>query len=298
MELILLLVFILTFLVSSRVLERITSKSHMADNRTNIYAKIKGENEKKRNKSIDILKKVDKQLYFKKIIPSWTGLFILSILITRNFIFAILLSMVLCACVYIYFRLMKQIKRKEIFVFQFREALISMSNSLKAGSTLQGAIQRCRVDLENTLRNKDEKPMLIELEIMTNEINMGNSLSEVLLKFQERNPIEEVDNFVNAAIITERTGGNLSEVMVNVCGMIGDRIEIKREIQSLTAAKRGESRILTIAPIVILPAMLFISPSYLKPMYDTLLGKGLMALAFVLIIANYIIGKKIMDIKL
>ena len=140
--------------------------------------------------------------------------------------------------------------------------------------------------------------MLTELELMVSEINMGNNLAEILLGFQERNPIEEVDNFVNAAIITERTGGNLSEVMVNVCDMIGDRIEIKREIESLTAAKRGESKILTIAPLVILPAMLFISPSYLKPMYDTLLGKGLMALASVLIIGNYILGKKIMDIKL
>jgi tight adherence protein B len=298
MEAIIVVVFLLAFLIISLVFELVTSKNHVADKKDNVYDRMRGEEHVKRRYRKELLNKVDKKFYLKKILPSWVGLFLISILLTRNIALAILLSLVLLAGLIVYFKLMKQIKRKEVFVRQFREALISMSNSLKAGTTLSTAIERCKTDLENTLRNQAEKPMLTELELMVSEINMGNNLAEVLLGFQERNPIEEVDNFVNAAIITERTGGNLSEVMVNVCDMIGDRIEIKREIESLTAAKRGESKILTIAPLVILPAMLFISPSYLKPMYDTLLGKGLMALAFVLIIGNYILGKKIMDIKL
>lgn len=298
MNLILVIVFILAFILANWLIAFIASKHFIAANMFNTYTVIRGNKKREKNRGEKLFAKFDKNLYLKKILPAWFALFLLLSFITKSILLALVLSIVLCCGVYIYIKLTKQIKRKEIFVYQFREALISMSNSLKAGITLPAAIKRCKEDLTNTLRNKEEKPMLLELEIMVNEINMGNNLSDILLKFQERKQIEEVDNFVNAAIISQRTGGNLSEVMVNVCGMIGDRIEIKREIESLTAAKRGESKILTIAPLIILPAMIIISPSYLKPMYETLSGKCLMALAFVLIISNYILGKKIMDIKL
>lgn len=301
MNLILIIVFVLAFILFNWLLEVLNARNSLPIDMIRIYDRMKGEDnntKKSRIKRLNIFKKIDKQIYLKRIIPSWLGLYLACWFLLKNLLVALPLSFILYFALHMYQKLMKQIKRKELFTYQFREALISMSNSLKAGVSLPSAIERCKNELTNTLRTQAEKPILKELEIMVNEIRMGKSLAEVLSSFQQRMQMEEVDNFVNAAIITEKTGGNLSEVMVNVCTMIGDRIQMKREIESLTAGKRSESRILTIAPLLIIPALALLSPSYLKPMYDTFLGKMLMSIAFMLLIANFIIGKKIMNIKL
>lgn len=301
MEIILITVFILAFLVSSWLLELLDSHNGFPVYMGDAYARIRGDDStgrKRKLRNLQTVRRISRNISWKKVLPVWTVLYLASLVLVRNLLIAFFFSLMLYLALHMYRKVTGQIKRKELFIYQFREALISMSNSLKAGASLPAAIGRCKTELSNTLRIQPEKPMLRELEIMVNEINMGKSLAEVLGSFQKRMNLEEVDNFVNAAIITEKTGGNLSEVMVNVCTMIGDRIQMKREIESLTAGKRSESRVLTIAPIIILPALALLSPSYLKPMYDTLLGKSLMVLAVMLLVTNYIVGKKIMNIRL
>lgn len=297
MGLILVIVFIVTFIIFNWIIEVLVSKNSLVTNTSSTYEIIKGEKSRRKETRYRIINKIDKKI-LKKILPIWLAFYIVTYLLFKSLLVAFVMSSILCFAVSLYKKIYKQIKRKEVFIYQFREALVSMSNSLKAGASLQVAIERCKNELTNTLRNQTNRPMLKELEILVNEINMGNNLSEVLMGFRERAQLEEVDNFVNAAIITEKTGGNLSEVMVNVCTMIGDRIQMKREIESLTAGKRSESRVLTIVPFIMIPLLATLSPSYLKPMYETLLGKVLMAFAVLLLVANFIIGKKIMDIKL
>lgn len=194
-------------------------------------------------------------------------------------------------------RMMKSSKRREeIFTYQFREMMFSVSNSLKAGASLQKALERSLIDLGEIYKNQIEKPVLEELEIIIYEIKVGKSIDEALIDFRDRVKLEDVNSFVNAAIITNKTGGNLTEVMNNVAQIIGDKIQIKREIVTLTAAKRSEAKLLTFMPIGLVSILFFVSPSYMEPMYQTLIGKLLMVFGTLLIVANYFIGKKIVDI--
>lgn len=188
-------------------------------------------------------------------------------------------------------------KRKELLNIQLREALQSISNSLKAGSSLQSAIERCLEDVKRVLKGQPEKPIVEELEIIVYELQLGKSLDEALIAFQNRADLEDVTTFVNAAIITKEKGGNLTEVMANVCEMIGDKIQIRREIMTMTAGKRAEAKLLTFAPVVLVLVLSVLSPSYMKPMYETLVGKIMMITGIVLLLINYFIGKKIIDIN-
>jgi tight adherence protein B len=67
---------------------------------------------------------------------------------------------------------------------------------------------------------------------------------------------------------------------------------------TLTAAKRMEATILSIAPAFFLIALSLLSPGYIQPMYETVLGKFLLGVGFILLIANYIIGKRIIKIDI
>jgi len=290
--------FVLIIIMCDLTINIIAQNTQISTNTKRAYLRIRGEKKSKINSLYIKIAIKNKEYHLKQILFLWIALLVVFFILLKNLVIAFFVSVILCSCYLVYKKIKHQIKNKEALIFQFREALISISNSLKSGANLSTSIERCKNELTHTLKEQVEKPMLKELEIMVNELNLGNSASWVLNNFKERVKIEEVENFVNAAIITEKTGGNLAEVMENVCIMIGDRIQMKREIESLTAGKRNESRVLTIVPLIMIPLLAILSPSYLRPMYETFFGKVLMAIGVILLVANLIIGKKIMDIEL
>ncbi len=189
-------------------------------------------------------------------------------------------------------------KKRERLNIQFRDAMMSVANSLRAGNSLQTAIERCQEDLARIYRHEKNCPIIAEWEIMISELKLGKPLDEVLHSFKDRMDMEDVDTFVNSANIIMRKGGNMTEVLGNVATTIGDRIEVKRDIQTLTAGKRSEAKLLTLMPIVLVGIIMMLSPDYLAPMYDKPLGKMLAALGFLMLIANYFIGKSIINIDI
>jgi len=265
-----------------------------------IYAELRGE--KRENKRMVRKKrkyspiKMDMKSYIKYAIPAVTGIFIFCLLFLRS----IPASVAACLFGFFYPRYIIQNKirkRKELLNIQLREALYSISNSLKAGNSLQSAVERSVEDTRRVLKTQIDKPMVEELELIVYEIQLGKTLEEALISFRNRTDMEDIDTFVNAAIITREKGGNLTEVMANVSEAISDKIQIRREIMTLTAGKRSEAKLLTFMPIAMVVLLSFSSPAYMKPMYETLLGKSLMIVGLILLAANYIIGKRIIDIK-
>lgn len=188
-------------------------------------------------------------------------------------------------------------KKKSVFELQFKDAMQSLSNSLKSGSSLQVSMEKCLEDLNRIYKHKKIKPVVDEWEIIVSDIKLGKSINDVLIDFRNRAMTEDVDTFVNSAVIINEKGGNLTEVLANVTQIISDRIEVKRDILTLTAGKRSEAKILSFMPVVLVGAIMLLSPKYLEPMYDKPLGKLLAAFGLILLLINYIIGKKIIDIE-
>ncbi|MED4876227.1 type II secretion system F family protein [Anoxybacillus geothermalis] len=192
----------------------------------------------------------------------------------------------------------KREKLKEAFILQFRDAILSIANSLKAGASLQTALMRCQYDLEKQIGKKKLKPLLIELEKLNNNIKFGLSVDEALLRFKEQNDYEEVQQFIDATLITKSKGGNLTEVIENISQMISDKITIQQEIKLATAQKRMEARILTIMPIALVFLIMLLNPSYLAPMYQSWFGTTLLFLAALMLIFNYFVARAITSIKI
>lgn len=192
----------------------------------------------------------------------------------------------------------RQKKRKDILNIQFRDALQSVSNSLKSGNSLTKSLERCLYDMQRLYKYQLDKPIIDEWEIIVSDLRIGRPVKDVLRDFQNRAMLEDVDTFVNAVIIINEKGGNLTEVLSNVAEVIGDRIEVKRDIMTLTAGKRMEAKMLTFMPIVLVGLLSLISPDYMKPMFDNFFGKLLASLGVIMLLANYFIGKQIIDIEL
>ncbi|MFZ5353639.1 MAG: type II secretion system F family protein [Bacillota bacterium] len=293
---------IICFIATNIVLDKLFGYQIRPNHLSAYYCEVKGE-EKKRKRKIKTKHKkakpikLDAKNYIKYALPAVLLVFIFCYTFIRSTTFAFILSPL--GLLYPQYIInMKIQKRKELLNIQFRDMLQSVTNSLRAGNSLQGAIERSLEDVKRLLKMQLDKPIIEELETINYELQIGKNLDEALISFRDRVNMEDVDIFVNAALITKEKGGNLTEIMANVSETISDKIEIKREIVTLTAGKRAEAKLLTFMPLGLVLFLSFVSPSYMRPMYETLLGKFMMAIGLVLLICNYVIGKKIININI
>jgi tight adherence protein B len=187
-------------------------------------------------------------------------------------------------------------KRDKMVNIQFRDALNAIMASLKSGLSMNSAIIKVPEDLTKIHAIYKEKVILKEFMAMRDDLNMGVSLDTALISFRERLKSEEVDDFVNSVIILKRKGGNLVEVMQNTIGMISDKMALKAEIEIITAAKRGEAKVLTLMPIVVVVGLSLVMPNYIRPLFEGF-GNVLSMIAFTFLVINHFVGEKITDIK-
>ncbi|TMW70679.1 type II secretion system F family protein [Alteribacter natronophilus] len=225
------------------------------------------------------------------------ALFLGGLVFFRSALFALLFS--LLALFYPRFR-RKALsdKRKKIFITQFRDAMNSISNSLRAGASLQVALKRCESDLTKELITQKDKPVLEEITGINHDIEFGMSIDQALRQFKEKMQLEDVDQFVDAILVTRAKGGNLTQVTRNTAERISDKIAIQQEIQLGTAQKRAEAKVLTIFPVVMALLLMLTNPTYMQPMYESFIGNFFLFLAGLMLVANYVIGRKVTNIDL
>ena len=187
-------------------------------------------------------------------------------------------------------------RRKVIFLNQFRDAMYSIASSLRAGASLQIALKRCEDDLRKEHITQKEKPMIEEISQINYDIEFGKSVDQALRTFKERMDLEDVSQFVDSILITRSKGGNLTKVTQNTSERIADKISIQQEIQVATAQKRSEAKILTFFPLVIVLVLMMVNPEYMRPMYENIVGSFMLFIAALMLVANYLVGKKVTDI--
>ncbi|MFB4159391.1 type II secretion system F family protein [Geomicrobium sp. JSM 1781026] len=187
-------------------------------------------------------------------------------------------------------------KRNDLMLMQFREAILSLASSLKAGSSLQIAFKRCERDMARELQLQKDKPMLDALEKINRDVQLGTPIEQVLIDFKNSYPIEDLNQFVDAIIMTRSKGGNLADVIQNTAVSISDKIMIHQEIKLATTQKKMEANILTFMPVMLLVVLLVLNPDYMQPMYETTFGTLLLFLAVLMLIVNFFIGRKITHI--
>lgn len=188
-------------------------------------------------------------------------------------------------------------RRRQLLSDQFKDALSSISASIRAGNSLITAFERVVPDLERILRGQAETPVIEEMSCIIREIRLGSSLEEALVRFRDRAGLEDVSDFVNATLLCRVRGGNLTEVIGTTAQIIADKIAVRHQMKVLTSGKRMEFWLLTLAPPGMVGFLAVSSPDYLKPLVDTFFGQALVALAILLLAGAYLIGRRIVDLE-
>ena len=86
-------------------------------------------------------------------------------------------------------------------------------------------------------------------------------------------------------------------IIKNTAGQISDKIDVKREIDTLLAAKRYEFRVMAVIPYVIIAYMTLSFPEFMDCLYNNILGTGVMSICLGIYFAAYALGAKLVEIE-
>ncbi len=187
-------------------------------------------------------------------------------------------------------------KRKNQLTLQFKDMLYSLSSALAVGKSVESGIKDALTDLQ-VIYPDPQTDILQELEYILRGIGMNNTIESMFSQFAQRAHLEDIDNFVDIFVTCKRTGGDLMEVMRSTSNTIGEKIEVKQEIETTISGKKYEFNFMMMLPVVMVLFLTVTSGEYMKPVFTELAGRMAMTVAIFIFVLAYLVGSKIMKIR-
>lgn len=195
----------------------------------------------------------------------------------------------------LYFRMLKQKKQercREELTLQFRECILSVAASLKAGYAVENAFMESRSDME-LLYGKNSL-IYQELELIRRGLVINITLEEQLFHLADRSDSEEIGQFARVFSIAKRNGGNLSEIITSSSELIGQRLDAKCEMQTMLSGRQMEQKVMKLMPFAVLGYIGISYPGYFDMLYHNWQGAAIMTGCLALYLSAYVLGEKIL----
>lgn len=196
----------------------------------------------------------------------------------------------------LYFRQLQVNRAKlarEELTMQFKECILSVAASLKAGYAVENAFVESRNDMK--LLYGEQSAIYVELEHIRRGLVINITLEELLADLAERSASEEILQFASVFAIAKKSGGRLPEIIQNTASLISSRIDAAREIKTLLSGRQMEQNIMKIMPFGILFYLGITYPGYFDSLYHNLQGVAIMTVCLAVYVAAYLLGDKILE---
>ena len=226
---------------------------------------------------------------FEAILLLWGGLVgLITFLVTLKgaMFFAGLLAGILLGMALLGLRIRR---RRKKFTNQLGDMLTMVANALRAGFSFMQAFE--------LISREMDAPMGREVQLVVNEVNLGNTLESALDNMQRRVASPDFELVVTAVLIQRQVGGDLASILDTISETIAERVRMRRETQTLTAQGRLSGWVLVLIPFALGGFLSVVNPGYLQPLFDTELGRMCMIGAIVSELIGILVIRRIVDIK-
>lgn len=209
--------------------------------------------------------------------------------ITNNPVYSVGLAFVGGFAPPLYIGMLKK-RRLSLFSTQLGDALMLMSNGLRAGFSFEQV-------MESVCRDMPE-PISQEFNRAVREMKMGTSLEDALTAVSDRMSNLDMQLLTSAVMVQRKVGGNLAEILDNISDTIRARIKLRRNIKTLTAQGRFSGYIVGLLPVGSFILISIYNPSYLTIYFTTMLGAIILVIAAVLEVTAFLIIRKMVSLGL
>lgn len=186
-------------------------------------------------------------------------------------------------------------KRKTRLCLQFKEAILAIAVNMQAGYSVENAISQSLEDMKQLYEDKNY--IAVELFFLVQSVGNNVPLETAFLEVSERSGIRDIKDFAEVLAIGKRSGGDLTEIILNTVNLISEKIEVTKEIDTMISSKKLESKIMNIIPFLIICYISITSPGFFAPLYHNFVGNLIMSICLLLYLFSISLGKRIMKIE-
>ena len=174
------------------------------------------------------------------------------------------------------------------FEEQLPEALEMMARTLRTGYPFIQTLKIVAAEMDG--------PISKEFGITFEELNYGREVDIAFALMIERVPSMSLSAMATAILIQRETGGNLSEVLLNISGVLRSRFKLQRTVKTLAAEGVFSAWILCSIPFFMFLMFNLINPEHFDALYEHPDGYQLFYLIAVLEIVAIFWIRKIITI--
>ncbi len=186
-------------------------------------------------------------------------------------------------------------QQKKAISKEFREVILSVSANLQAGYSVENAFCESYYDVEMLFGK--ESYMAKALVRLRGRLKNNQPLEMILLELAEETQVEDIREFADIFSIAKRSGGDMRGIISNTAGIIGDKIEVSKEIDTVMAEKQLEQKIMRMIPFAMIGYISITSNGYFDSLYHNVFGILIMTVCLTLYGVACMVSDKILNIE-
>jgi tight adherence protein B len=173
---------------------------------------------------------------------------------------------------------------------QALDTLELLASGLRAGYSVSQAI--------DLVARHSPQPTAGEFALTSREISLGVPLYEAVARLARRNANKDYELVAIIIRVQHEVGGNLARILDSVGSTLRERFELRRQINAVTAQQRLSSMVLTFLPFGLLLFLFVMDRSFVEPLFETFLGRVILALSGAMVFIGWSIMRTIGRIEI
>lgn len=180
-------------------------------------------------------------------------------------------------------------RRQNKFLDEFANSIDVIVRGVKSGLPLNECL--------SIISRESPSPVREEFKELVEQQRVGVPLSECFERMMARMPLPEVNFFAIVISIQQQAGGNLSEAMGNLAGVLRDRKRMQAKVKALSAEAKASAGVLASLPFVVMMLVYLSTPAYIAMLFTTKMGQFLLACAGVWMTMGVLVMRKMINFK-
>ena len=179
--------------------------------------------------------------------------------------------------------------RQKKFSNQLADGIDIIVRGVKSGLPLNQCLRMIAAESPQPLRG--------EFANLVDANAMGVPLEQSLQRMHERMPLPEVNFFGIVLVIQQRTGGNLSEALGNLSGVLRSRKLMRAKISALSSEAKASAGIIGSLPFFVVGVVYLIQPAYMALLFTTTIGNLILIAAAFMMTIGILVMRKMINFK-
>jgi tight adherence protein B len=180
-------------------------------------------------------------------------------------------------------------RQRQLFAEQLPDNLQVLASALRAGHSLVGAL--------SVVVDDAPEPSRQEFQRLVADEQLGVPLDQSFEVIARRMQSKDVKQVGLVSALQLETGGNTAEVLDRVADTVRERFELRRLVKTLTAQGRLTRWILSGLPVFLIIVINLLNPEYMTPMYEHPIGRLLLLIAALMVVAGSLVIRRIINIR-